>query len=385
MSDIRSVLWRVVALAVLAGGGYATWVRFTQGLGAATNLSDRHPWGVWIGFDVLCGVGLAAGGFTITTAVHILHLERLRPLVRPSVLTAFIGYLLVLCALLFDLGRPWSAWRAMVSWNYHSVMFEVAWCLILYTVVLSIEFTPALFERLRCPRAVKVIRSLLVPLVGAGFILSTLHQSSLGSLYLILPSKMHPLWYSPLLPVLFWLSAVSVGLAMVIFEAGMVARAFGQAFHHGVLEPVSRTMAFFLGLFLVVRLLDLGWRASLGPAFALSGAGSLEARMFWLEMLLTAVPPALLISQRVRGSSVAIFACSVAVVAGFVTNRLNVSVTAFEGSAGASYMPAWPELAVTASIVSAGFILSWLAYRHLPIRPGVSASPAKEASPVLVR
>src|SRR5689334_14454347 len=221
--------WRLVAMLIFACGAYATWIRFTRGLGAATNLSDAYPWGLWIGFDILCGVGLAAGGFAITTAVYILHLERFRPIVRPTVMTAYLGYLLVICGLMFDLGRPWAIWHAIIMWNPHSVMFEVAWCVMLYTTVLSLEFAPVLLERLQWTRALKVVKALVVPLVGLGFLLSTLHQSSLGSLYLILPSKLHPLWYSPLLPVLFWLSALSVGLAMIIFESGLSARAFGHA------------------------------------------------------------------------------------------------------------------------------------------------------------
>ena len=166
MKKVRSLFWRVVALAILAGGAYGTWVRFTQGLGAATHLSDHAPWGLWIGFDILCGVGLAAGGFAITTAVYILHLERLRPIVRPTILTAFLGYLLVVTALMFDLGRPWNIWRALIWWNPHSVMFEVAWCMMLYSTVLALEFSPVLFERLKWHGAVMIVRRAVVPLVG---------------------------------------------------------------------------------------------------------------------------------------------------------------------------------------------------------------------------
>ncbi len=273
MTRVRSIFWRVVALAILAAGAYATWVRFSQGLGASTNLSDKYPWGLWIGFDILCGVGLAAGGFTITSAVYILHLEKLRPIVRPAVLTAFLGYMLVICGLMFDLGRPWNIWRAMVWWNPHSVMFEVAWCVMLYTTVLALEFSPVLFERLKWPRALKIVKMVVVPLVGLGFILSTLHQSSLGSLYLILPTKLHPLWYSPLLPVLFWLSAIAAGLAMVIFESGMSARAFGRALEFDLLQGVSKVMVLFLGIFLMTRFVDLGARNSLDAAFRFNRSG----------------------------------------------------------------------------------------------------------------
>jgi len=344
-------------------------MRFTKGLAATTHLSDRYPWGLWIGFDILCGVALAAGGFTITCAVHILHLEKLKPIVRPTVLTAFLGYLLVVCALMYDLGRPWAIWHAIVMWNPHSVMFEVAWCVMLYTTVLALEFSPILLEKLQWKAALKVVRTVIVPLVGLGFILSTLHQSSLGSLYLILPTKLHPLWYSPLLPLLFWLSAVSVGLAMVIFESGLSARAFGHALEFDVLQGVSRVMALFIGLFLLVRFTDLAVRGSLGAAFIFSGPGSFEANMFWLEVALFFIPAVLVLLQPVRQSPQALFACSALVVAGLIANRLNVSITALERTAGMRYLPSWMEVAVTLTIVTVGMVLFSFAARLLPVFP----------------
>ncbi len=367
MKHVRLLFWRVAALVILAGGAYATWVRFTQGLGASTHLNDHAPWGLWIGFDILCGVGLAAGGFAITTAVYILHLEQLRPIVRPTILTAFLGYMLVVVGLMFDLGRPWNIWRAMVLWNPHSVMFEVAWCVMLYSTVLALEFSPMLFERLKWHGAVRVVKRVVVPLVGLGFLLSTLHQSSLGSLYLILPTKLHPLWYSPILPVLFWISAVAVGLAMVIFESGLSARAFGRALEFDVLQSISKVMAVFLGLFLVVRFLDLAWRGALPQAFRLAGRGSYEAGMFWLETALLALPILLVAIPRVRSHPQALFACSAVTVGGFLVNRLNVSTTGLDASSGIHYFPSWMEIAVTMSIVVVGMNLFRLAARYLPV------------------
>jgi Ni/Fe-hydrogenase subunit HybB-like protein len=375
---VRALFWRVVALAILAAGAYATWVRFTKGLGAATNLSDHYPWGLWIGFDILCGVGLAAGGFAITTAVYILHLERLRPIVRPAVLTAFLGYLMVILALMFDLGRPWNIWRAVVWWNPHSVMFEVAWCVMLYTTVLALEFSPILFERLKWPRAITAVRAIVVPLVGLGFILSTLHQSSLGSLYLILPAKLHPLWYSPLLPVLFWISAVAVGLAIVIFESGLSARAFGRALEFDILQSVAKVMVLFVGAFLLTRFLDLGARGSLGAAFRFDGPGRYEAYLFWLEVALLAAPMTLAAVRRVRSNPQALFACAATVVGGFLVNRLNVSATGLDATSGFRYFPSWMEVAVTLSVVVIGMALFRYAVRFLPVFPAVRQEAAVE-------
>lgn len=375
MKAVRTVFWRVVALAILAAGAYATFVRFTQGLGPATNLTDRSPWGIWIGFDILCGVGLAAGGFAITTAVYILHIERLRPIVRPTVLTAFLGYVFVVFGLMIDLGRPWNIWRAMVFWNPHSVMFEVAWCVMLYTTVLALEFSPVAFEWLKWPRAVKAVKSIVVPLVGLGFVLSTLHQSSLGSLYLILPTKLHPLWYSPLLPVLFWISAIAAGLAMVIFESGMSARAFGRALEFDLLQSVSKAMAGFLGGFLALRFADLAVRGALPAAFVSSGPGAYEARMFWLEVLLMSLPLALVLRKHVREHPQGLFACGVMVVCGFLVHRLNVSTTALDAAAG-RYFPSWMEVAITMMIMTIGLIVFSLAARYLPVF-GHAAQPAR--------
>ena len=166
-------------------------------LGPSTNLNDQFPWGIWIGFDVLCGVMLAAGGFTLTAAVHIFNIKRLHPIVRPTILTAFLGYVLVCVALMYDLGRPYRIWHPLVMRNPHSVMFEVAYCVMLYTTVLSLEFSPIVLERFNLQKPLKIVRAALIPLVILGVILSTLHQSSLGTVYLIMPEKLHPLWYTP--------------------------------------------------------------------------------------------------------------------------------------------------------------------------------------------
>ena len=226
-ANFKFTFWKFVFFFLMAAGLYATVIRFTQGLGASTNLSDQFPWGIWVSFDVLCGVMLAAGGFTLTAAVHILNIKRLHSIIRPTILTAFLGYILVSAALMFDLGKPYNIWHPLIMRNPHSVMFEVAYCVMLYTTVLALEFSPIVLERFHMEKPLKVVRAILIPLVITGVILSTLHQSSLGTLYLIVPTKLYPLWYSPLLPVFFFLSAIAVGLAMTIFESSLSSRHFG--------------------------------------------------------------------------------------------------------------------------------------------------------------
>jgi len=358
--------WRGVAAVTLAVGLYATVVRFGRGLGAATHLSDGFPWGIWVGFDVLVGVGLAAGGFTITATVHLFNLERFRPIVRPTVLTAFLGYLLVAVGLLYDLGRPYRIWHPLIMWNPHSVMFEVAWCVMLYTAVLSLEFSPMVLERFKLRTPLRVVHGITIPVVIAGVLLSTLHQSSLGTLYLIVPEKLHGLWYSPLLPVFFFLSAIAAGLSMVIIESFISSRAFGRRLELGLLRDLGRVVVVALGLYLVIKLQDMSGRG----AFGLLAAPTPERFLFLVEMVFgVLIPMVLLALPAVRRDRAGLFCSALLVVLGFIMNRLNVSLTGVQGGMDAVYFPSWLELAVTAMLVTLGFISFGLAVKHLKVFP----------------
>ncbi len=361
---LRFTFWKAVFLALMVAGFYGTVVRFTRGLGPSTNLSDQFPWGIWIGFDVLCGVMLAAGGFTLTAAVHIFNIKRLHAIVRPTILTAFLGYILVCVALMFDLGRPYRIWHPLIMRNPHSVMFEVAYCVMLYTTVLSLEFLPVVLERFNLEKPLKIIRAVLMPLVILGVILSTLHQSSLGTLYLIMPEKLYPFWYSPLLPVFFFISAIAVGLAMTIFESSLSAKYFGRQLELPILQELGRVLAVVLWVYAILRFEDLFHRGAL----KLTLQPRYETYLFWLEMMLALVLPLTLLAfRKVRNSAGGLYAAAVSVVLGFITNRLNVSITGLESSAGMHYIPKWTEIAVTAAIVAAGFALFGLAVKYLPI------------------
>jgi Ni/Fe-hydrogenase subunit HybB-like protein len=356
--------WRVVLILILAAGFYSTVLRFTRGLGAVTNLSDQFPWGLWIGFDVLCGVGLAAGGFTLAAIVYVFHAERFHPILRPSILTAFLGYALVAVALLYDLGKPYNIWHPLIMWNPHSVMFEVAWCVMLYLTVLALEFSPAVFERFGLQGPLQIIQAVTIPLVIIGVMLSTLHQSSLGSLFLIVPTKLHPYWYSPLLPLFFFISAVGVGLAMVIFESNLSSRAFGREIEMPLLEVLGRAMAVVLAFYGLLRLEDLWERGALVHL----REPSTETLLFVLEVTLgVLIPLPLLLFRKVRESRGGLFGVAVLVITGFLLNRLNVSITGMQASSGVHYFPRWTEVAVTLSIVGAGFLLFSLAVRYLNV------------------
>lgn len=362
----RPGFWEVLGGTVLVAFAVVAYLRFSRGLGAVTHLSDTFPWGVWIGFDVLCGVGLAAGAFTIMAIVHIFHIERFEPILRPTLLTGLLGYLLVIAGLLFDLGQPWRIWHALVFWNPHSVMFEVAWCVMLYTTVLTLEFLPIVFERLRMERPRRVLRAIGTPLVIAGVLLSTLHQSSLGTLYLIVPTKLYPLWYSPMLPFLFVMSAIAAGLAMVILESALSERAFGRRLEMDVLTPIARGLLVALGLYGLLRLLLL---RRTGALLLLLHPGY-EERLFLLEFGIGVVLPWLLLAlPAVRRSRRWLPFAALLVVIGFLLNRLNVSVTGMERAAGVRYMPSTMEFTVSLGLVALGFVLFALAARYLPIFP----------------
>ncbi len=369
---LKFTLWKVIFVVIMALGAYATVLRFVYGLGASTNLSDQFPWGIWIGFDVLCGVMLAAGGFTLMAAVHVFNLERFKPIIRPTVLTAFLGYVLVCIALLYDLGRYYRIWHPLIMRNPHSVMFEVAYCVMLYTTVLALEFAPIVFEKFRMSKALRIMHAISIPLVCVGVILSTLHQSSLGTLYLIMPNKLHPFWYSPLLPVFFFLSAIAVGLAMTIFESNMSSKYFHRQLEMPLLSELGRILVVVLMVYAVLRFEDLLHRGAL----KLLLQPGYERNLFLVEIVMgLLLPIGLLLQKRIRESPNGLYFAAVVTVLGFITNRLNVSITGLEGAAGLHYVPKWTEAAVTAAIVAAGFALFGAAAKYLPIFPEEERAP----------
>jgi Ni/Fe-hydrogenase subunit HybB-like protein len=377
-------VWRAIFAAIMASGLYATWLRIFYGLGGSTNLSDKFPWGLWIAFDVMCGVGLAAGGFTLVAIVHIFNIEKYKPVLRPAILTAFLGYVLVVVGLMYDLGRPDRLWHPLVMWNPHSVMFEVAWCVTLYTTVLFLEFLPMVFEKFGWHRPLEWIHKISVPLMILGVLLSTLHQSSLGSLFLIVPEKLYPLWYTPMLPLMFYVSAIATGLAMTIFESWHSSRAFGRALEVPLLVSMGRVLAVVLSVYLWIRFLDLAHR----NALVLLKQNRIETWLFALEIALMVVPMLLLYQASIRMRPGALYACAVMVVFGFIANRLNVGTTGLEAGSGTHYIPKWSEVAVTLSIVAAGFAIFQAVARYFPVFEALShdnpRSELEEAKAALV-
>ena len=360
----KLTFWKVVFILVMLNGLYSMYVRYFRGLGAVSNLSDKFPWGIWIGFDCLCGVMLAAGAFVVTGVVYLLDIERLHPIARPAVLTAFLGYVLFIVGLLVDLGRPWFIWHQLVYMNPHFVMFEVGMCVMTYTTVLACEFSAAVFERFDLVKPLKIVRKCMIPLVIAGILLSTLHQSSLGSLYLIFPEKMHPFWYSPALPFFFFISAACVGLAMTIFESTLSSRAFGRSLELPIIVELGGVLYVALWIYALLRFEDYLHRGQLAAIFH----PSYEAYFLWAELLMALVIPLTLLSfKRIRLSADGLYLASCICLLGFVTNRLNVGLTSLEGSAGVHYIPKWTEASITAMIIAMGFFIFAMCVKYLPI------------------
>jgi Ni/Fe-hydrogenase subunit HybB-like protein len=340
-------------------------IRYAGGLGATTNLNDNTPWGLWISFDLLCGVALASGAFVTTSIVALFGGERYRPLIRPAILTGLLGYLMVILALLVDLGRPERIWYLLIFWNPHSVMFEVGWCVMLYTIVLALEFSPLVFTRLGLEPPHQLIHALIVPLAVAGATLSTLHQSSLGSLYTILPDQLDKIWYTPLLPLMFLITAVAVGPAVVILESTISSRVFRRGLELDLLGGMGSLIPFVLAAYIAVKIGDLAGSGEL----SLLLDWNLESGLWWLEMIGFVTLPMVLFSlPAVRRSSGWLMFSAFLVVSEVVLSRFAVSLIAIgEPQFAASYVPHPLEFAVTIGIVAWGVAVFGLAARYLPL------------------
>lgn len=366
----------------MATGAVFAFFRFFYGFGSVTNLSKAYPFGLWIAFDVACGVALAAGGFTTAAIVEIFGRDKYHALVRPAILTAFIGYFLVGLAVFFDLGKYYNIWHALVYWNGTSVLFEVAWCVMLYLTVLGIENLPNVVEQFKgnvalpgrlallnrpaewaLDKADLFCRRTMAFFVILGVVLSFGHQSSLGTMMLIAPYKLHELWYTPLSPLLFLTSAVSVGIPMVVFEGTLAAKFFGRKPETELLAGIAKYIPLFLGTYLLLRVGDLAYRGVLPQAFD----GSVQGNAFLLELALFAVPYFLLKRRRVRKDPTRLFLCSCSVICAVVLNRFNVFLIGMNMGPGWDYFPSVGEFAVTFAFVAFGVLLYKAAVNYLPI------------------
>ena len=346
---LKTVLWLIV-------GAWATVtvVRFVNGLGATTALNDATPWGMWIAFDVMAGVALAAGGFVIAATVYIFGLEKYRPFARPAILTAFLGYAAVAIGLLYDLGLPWNIWHPMLHWQHHSVLFEVAMCVMLYLSVLAMEFAPVALEHSLFSHPLfrlihNILKKVTILLVIAGIVLSTLHQSSLGSLFLITPARLHPLWYSPHIYLFFFISAIGLGLMTIALESILSGWFLRHKVRTDLLSGLGAAAACVLGFYAIARLVELAVYGKFGLLFS---SGWYSA-LFFFELVVSAILPALLLAiPSVRRSAAGVTTCACMTVFGMVLYRFDVCLIAFTRPGELAYFPSWTEIAVSAGIVS---------------------------------
>lgn len=348
--------------------GFSTaFYRMVAGLGASTNLNDGYPWGFWLGLDVLGGVAMAAGGFIIACAVYLFNWEKYKPITRPAILTAFLGYLMAVLALFLDIGHPFRLWHPSIMWQVHSVMWVVAMHVIFYTTTLALEFSPMLFERLEMPKATKIVKKIMVGAVVFGVMLSTLHQSSLGAVFLITPSKMSPLWFDTKLPFHFLVSAVAMGLSMVSLETMLSERFFKHKVDREIYSGLARGTLLVLSFYFLLKMYQLFAKAGVGAAFV----GNVEANMYLLEMLVGVIIPIVVLSVKSCRSNVkTIFAINILVIVGVLVNRMNVclfSMETYNRFRGTTYSPSWMEFAVSLGIISLGVFLYKMAAKHLPL------------------
>jgi Ni/Fe-hydrogenase subunit HybB-like protein len=362
----------ILTAVILAVGLALTVKRFTMGIGSVTNLTDDNPWGIWIGFDLLCGVALAAGGYTTSAAVYLFGMKKYHSAVRPAITTAFLGYAFVVFALLYDLGRYYRLPYPLTIYpGPTSFLFEVGLCVALYLTVLAIEFSPALWETLRWKKLRFWAHGLTLVLTIFGVVLSTLHQSSLGGLYLLAPSKLHPLWYSPYLTLFFFLSSIPAGLSMVIFEGGLSHKFL----HHKmdethIKEAPGVTLGFAKAaavvLFAYFNLKWIGVALDNNWHHLATGWGA----WFLVEMFGFVLVPCMMyaVAAREKNQKLAFYA-SIVTVLGIVLNRLNVSLVAFNWQLPSElrYVPSWEEIMITVFIVTLEITVLRICLNKLPI------------------
>ena len=376
MSESVSVVERplfsrfnIVAGAIILVGLWLSYLRFTGGLGAVTNLDQNNAWGLWIGFDLLCGVALAAGGYTTAAAVEIFGMKKFHAALRPALLTGFLGYTLVVFALLYDVGRPWRLpYPFVVSPGSTSVLFEVGACVMIYLVVLFLEFSPMALEWLGEKKLRRVLVRLTLGLTIFGVVLSTLHQSSLGALFLMAPSKLHPLWYSAYLPVFFFVSSIAAGLSMVVFEGTLAHRAFADKMdeehkrtENDVVLGFGKGAAFVLAAYFIIKVFGV----ALGDNWSL--LGTKYGLWFLVEMIGFVLLPCFLYLVGVRDRNVKLIRWTAALtVLGIVLNRLNICLICFNWQLPAAerYFPSWMEIGISVFVITMGVT----AYRFIVTR-----------------
>jgi Ni/Fe-hydrogenase subunit HybB-like protein len=342
-------------------------VRMFLGLGAVTNINDGYSWGLWVVVDVMVGSALACGGFSVALLVYIFNRGRYHPLVRPALLGSLFGYTLAGAGIFFDLGRWWNFWH--IFWpgyvNLNSVMFEVAACVTAYILVMWIEFSPVLLEQLGLRVAKKKVEKFLFVFIALGVLLPMMHQSSLGSMLIVMGGQVHPLWQTPLQSLIYLLTAIVLGWGVVLFESCVAAAAYRRQIEIPLLNPMAKIMLGVLAIYLVARVGDLLWRGVAGLAFQATWA----ALWFWIENLCFLAPFALIRTVEQRRNPAKLFLAGVAVMAGGTLLRLNGYLITFDTGPGWHYFPALTEVLVTVGFFAVEVLGYIVITRRFPVLP----------------
>lgn len=354
--------------------------RMVLGLGSVTNLNNGYPWGIWIAYDVVIGTAFACGGYAMALVTYILNKGEYHPLVRPALLASCFGYTLGGISIVFDLGRWWNAWHILVPeyMQTGSVMFEVALCVMAYICVLWIEFTPAILAKFHKPGLKKKLDRILFVFVAIGCLLPSMHQSSLGTLLVVMGYQIHPLWQTPILPLLFLCSAICMGFSIVVFEAVLGSAGFKRSIRHEMpqLGKLARIVQGMMVVYLGLRFGDLALRGELGAIFT----SGLRSMMFVIEIVLFVTPVVLFQNPANRTSKPALFVGAVAMLLGGALYRLDAFLVAYDTGPGWSYFPSVSELMVTFGIIAAEILLYIVFVRKIPVFYTHALTPAELAA-----
>ncbi|MBK8173881.1 MAG: Ni/Fe-hydrogenase cytochrome b subunit [Rhodospirillales bacterium] len=364
--------WFLFLLAIVLIAGVVLGERFIFGLGAATNLNDGYPWGIWIAIDLIIGTALGCGGFVTAFLVYILNKGVYHPLARAGLMTSLFGYSLGGLAVMFDLGRWWQGYNIMLPWliNPNSVLVETALCIFAYTMVLMVEFAPTVLERFRMTRSRKTLHRVLFFFTGLGCLLPMMHQSSMGTAIVLLGYKLSPLWQSQMLTVFFLLTAVSIGFAVVVFESALSSVVFDRPFETRILAGLCGVMAWVAVIFLALRGIDLVRLGAIGLAFD----ATTPAASFWVETGLGVAAVALLMPVRNRSNPRTIFLGATALLLHGALYRLNCYLIGYDPGYGWHYFPSAGEILVTLGVFSLHVLLYLALVRHLPVLHAVERS-----------
>jgi len=343
--------------------------RFSLGLGAVTHLNDGYTWGLWIAYDVLVGTAFACGGFAMALLVYIFNRGEYHPLIRPAVLTSVFGYTLAGVSIFFDIGRYWQFYNIILPQyvNFNSVMAEVALCILAYVVVLWIELSPALAEGIGRKNLAKGLNRIMFFFIGLGVLLPTMHQSSLGTLMIIAGSKLSPLWQTNLLPLLFLISAITMGYSVVVFESLLSSSGFGRPLETPMLKKLSGVIPWLLALYLLIRLGEVFVNGKMGHAFS----GDLKGNMFLLENVLFIVPAALLFPREKRGNPGTLFFAALFILLAGSVYRFDTYLVGFDPGPGWRYFPSASEILITLGVISVEVIGYLIFVRKFPVLPKI--------------